>query len=166
MIKLEDIKKCSSYISASHQNEFLDDLFITTDSRLTNEMNTFIAIKGKNFNANSFIDSVIDNGIKIIIAAMSDEEYKKYNDNNPFVLFIRILDINAFLLELAEVVSLKWQIMGGIVIGVTGSNGKTTNKEMLYSLLNAIEPEKVHKTYGNFNNHIGVPLTIFSLTCW
>jgi UDP-N-acetylmuramoyl-tripeptide--D-alanyl-D-alanine ligase len=135
MIKLEDIKKCSSYISASHQNEFLDDLFITTDSRLTNEMNTFIAIKGKNFNANSFIDSVIDNGIKIIIAAMSDEEYKKYNDNNPFVLFIRILDINAFLLELAEVVSLKWQIMGGIVIGVTGSNGKTTNKEMLYSLL-------------------------------
>lgn len=164
MITIDDILQCSSVKLCSHK-AFESCLLVTTDSRRIEGKNTFIALKGENFNGNDYINDVIAKGLEVVIFS-SDQEtsYEEVQSRHKSIVFIDVTSTYDFILELARVVSLRWQSLGGQTIGITGSNGKTTNKEMMFALLDEVFPEAVNKTQGNLNNHIGVPLTIFNLS--
>lgn len=123
---------------------------VSIDSRNINKDELFIALKGANFNGNEYAKSAIEKGAKFAIV---DE---KGFENNENIFYVENSLI--FLQKLAEHHRLKFNIP---FIGITGSNGKTTTKELVASVLK--QKYKVHFTSGNLNNHIGVPLTLLQL---
>ena len=130
-------------------NYFLQTTGIATDNRKINADNIFVALKGDNFNGNKFALSALENGAKF---AIIDESEYKIDDR-----FILVKDSLTALQQLANYHRNQLKI---IIIGLTGSNGKTTTKE----LINAVLSQKLNTkaTIGNLNNHIGVPLTLLS----
>ncbi|MBP3495466.1 MAG: UDP-N-acetylmuramoyl-tripeptide--D-alanyl-D-alanine ligase [Clostridia bacterium] len=121
---------------------------LTIDSReKSDKMSLFFAIKGKNFNGNFFINEAIENGARIIV---SEEEI------NAPVSVIKVKNTKKALGLVA-----KNNIRRTKVIGVSGSVGKTTTKDMVTSVLK--EKYNVKSTYLNQNNDIGVPLTLLAL---
>jgi UDP-N-acetylmuramoyl-tripeptide--D-alanyl-D-alanine ligase len=136
--------------------ENLFDLFyqssgICTDTRNIQEGSLFVALKGENFNGNRFAHQAIESGAKFAIV---DEDGIT---NNQTVFHVS--NSLEFLQNLARFHRDKFDIP---VIGITGSNGKTSTKE----LINAVLSKKFNTlcTIGNLNNHIGVPLTLLKLT--
>lgn len=130
---------------------FLEHPIICTDTRAIQPNCLFFALKGENFDANTFAESAIAKG-----AAYAIIDHADYQINEQYIL---VPDALAALQDLARYHRSKLQIP---VVGLTGSNGKTTTKE----LINAVLAEKYNTfaTKGNLNNHIGVPLSILSLT--
>lgn len=135
--------------------EKIFDLFyqtsgVCTDTRKIAKDCLFICLKGANFNGNTFAAQAIDNGAKFVIV---DE--KEFQTKESIFL---VDDTLKFLQDLANYHRLKFTIP---IIGITGSNGKTSTKE----LINAVLSEKFNilATKGNLNNHIGVPLTLLEL---
>jgi len=124
---------------------------ICTDSRTVEKKSIFFSIKGENFNGNAFADAALDNGCEI---AVIDEA--KYCKDNRYILVDNSLKT---LQDLAKYHRSKLKIP---VIGITGTNGKTTTKELINTILN--KKFKTLATTGNLNNHIGVPKTILSIT--
>lgn len=128
---------------------------IVIDSRKANKYNAYVAIIGENLDGHSFIDSAYDNGCRTFI--ISNEKAK---------LPIRKEAINVILVEDTQ---LAMGHMGNYYkekfnipyVGVTGSVGKTTTRDMVYSALTG--KFNAHKNVGNLNNHLGVPLTLFEL---
>jgi UDP-N-acetylmuramoyl-tripeptide--D-alanyl-D-alanine ligase len=129
---------------------FLKHKKICTDTRNIIPGSLFFALKGENFNANGFASDAIKKGCS---AAVIDEEKYKANDR-----FILVDDVLNTLQQLALYHRKQLKIP---VIGITGTNGKTTTKELIHSVLT--KKYKVVSTQGNLNNHIGVPLTILSI---
>ena len=129
---------------------FLKCKGISTDSRTVNKGQLYFALQGDNFDGNSFAEDALKKGaINVVI----DKE--EYNNDKRCIL---VDDVLESLQKLAN----KWRKSFNIpVIGITGTNGKTTTKELLHSVLN--QGFKVHATAGNYNNHIGVPLTLLKL---
>lgn len=123
---------------------------ICTDTRKIEKNDLFFALKGGNFNGNKFAQQAIEAGAKY---AIIDEE--EYNSGSQFILVDNVLET---LQQLANYHRKQFNIP---VIALTGSNGKTTNKELLKAVLS--KRYKVHATEGNLNNHIGVPLTLLSM---
>lgn len=130
---------------------FLSSSGICTDTRLIKEGNIFFALKGPNFNANEFTASALESGA---ILAIIDEE--KYAVDGKTML---VKDGLATLQELAMFHRKHLKIP---IIGITGSNGKTTTKELIQEVLSTTF--KTFATQGNLNNHIGVPLSVLSIT--
>lgn len=130
-------------------NYFLQTSGIATDNRKINPDNLFVALKGDNFNGNKFALSALENGAKY---AIIDEAAYKIDDR-----FILVENSLTALQQLANYHRNQLKIT---IIGLTGSNGKTTTKE----LINAVLSQKFNTkaTIGNLNNHIGVPLTLLS----
>lgn len=130
---------------------FLQSKGVTTDTRDIKNGTLFFALKGDNFNGNKYAEEALKKGA--IAAIVEEKEYLK----QPNILLVD--DVLICLQELATYHRKKLDIP---VIGLTGSNGKTTTKE----LINAVLERKYHTlyTYGNLNNHIGVPLTLLRLT--
>ncbi len=126
---------------------------ISTDSRCIKENSIFFALKGKNFDGNKFAESAIENKAAY---AVIDKSYSKANNR-----FIVVEDSLSTLQKLANYHRKK---CGFKILAVTGSNGKTTTKELIYHILN--KNYKVYATKGNLNNHIGVPLTILSMAAY
>lgn len=124
---------------------------LTTDTRNITEGCLFFALKGESFNGNIFAKEALDKGA---IYAIVDES--EYAVNEKCIL---VNDVLSTLQDLANFHRKKFDIP---VIGLTGSNGKTTNKELLTRVL--AKKYKVHSTQGNLNNHIGVPLTLLSMS--
>lgn len=124
---------------------------ITTDSRKQMEKGLFIPLKGERFDGHDFISSVHDKGA-IATLTMNDEVVDER------MATILVEDTKMALLHLACFYRKQFQIP---VIGITGSVGKTSTKEMISSVLSG--KWNVHKTQGNFNNEIGLPLTLFNL---
>lgn len=124
---------------------------ITTDSRNCPVGSIFFALKGGNFNANAFAKSALENGCSY---AVVDE--KEYAVDERFVLVDDVLDI------LQKLANHHRKSLKTTIIGITGTNGKTTTKELIASVLN--EKYNILFTQGNLNNHIGVPLTLLKLT--
>ena len=124
---------------------------ISTDTRTIKSKNLFFCLKGKNFNGNLFIDQAISLGASFVIY---DEEKLNHKSKRAFKVKNAVETLQA----LAKHHRSKFNIP---VIGLTGSNGKTTSKELINSVLS----QKFNVTYtaNNFNNHIGVPLTILKI---
>lgn len=124
---------------------------VCTDTRKLENGSIFFALKGGNFNANEFAQKAVDAGC---LAAIVDEE--KYA--NGTTLFL-VSDVLKSLQALANHHRKQFTIP---FLAITGSNGKTTNKELIMAVLS----KKYHTlaTIGNLNNHIGVPLTLLRLT--
>ncbi|WP_406824622.1 UDP-N-acetylmuramoyl-tripeptide--D-alanyl-D-alanine ligase [Pedobacter sp. KACC 23697] len=130
---------------------YLQHHIISTDTRNITPGCIFFALKGDLFNANEFAAEAIEKGAAF---AVIDEE--KYAQNDRFLL---VKDVLSSLQDLARHRRKQLNIP---VIGLTGSNGKTTSKELVNAVL--AERYKTFATFGNLNNHIGVPLSILSIT--
>ena len=123
---------------------------ITTDTRKIGEGQMFFALKGEKFNANNFAEQALAEGASY--AVVDEMEHAQ----NPQCILVD--DVLETLQKLANFHRKTFNIP---VIGLTGSNGKTTNKELLTRVLS--KKHKVHATKGNLNNHIGVPLTLLEM---
>ncbi len=124
---------------------------ITTDTRKLESGAIFFALKGDNFDANSFAQKSIDGGCAYAIVDSESISNSK-----------TILLVNNVLEALQQLAKYHRQQLKIPIIGITGSNGKTTNKELIYAVLS--KKYKTYATKGNLNNHIGVPLTLLSIT--
>lgn len=128
-------------------------LHVTIDSREVKPNSIFIAIKGEKFNGHDFVDEALAKGVNAVI--INEDELKKYENCDGTIITVE--NTTQALGDLAN----SWRKkLPAKVIGITGSNGKTTTKEILAVLL--AEKFRVQATARNNNNHIGVPLTIFS----
>lgn len=123
------------------------------DSRKIKKNTLFIAIKGERFDGHDFIDEVVKKGAAAIIVSVKN--FKKIKDFD-----IPVITVKDTTIALGEVAKIWRSKLKAKIIGITGSAGKTTTKEILATLLS--EKFKVNKTVANNNNHIGVPLTILS----
>ncbi len=124
---------------------------ITTDTRKLENGSIFFALKGDNFNANLFAQNAIEEGCSFAIV---DDE--NISNDKTILLVKNVLD------ALQQLAKYHRQQLNIPVIGITGSNGKTTNKELIYTVLS--KKYNTYATKGNLNNHIGVPLTLLALT--
>jgi len=124
---------------------------VSIDSRTIGKHDLFFAIKGENFDGNKFATTAIEQGA---IAAIVDD-ISLISKGSEFVLVENVLKT---LQDLANYHRSHFKIP---VLAITGSNGKTTTKELIATILS--KAYKVHYTKGNFNNHIGVPLTLLDM---
>ena len=129
---------------------FLKNSVITIDSRKTEKDAIFFAINGENFDGNKFAKDAIDNGCAYVIV-----------DNPEVVDGSKYILVEDTLKTLQELAAYHRKQLNIPIIAITGTNGKTTTKELIASVLS--KKYKVSFTQGNYNNHIGVPLTLLSM---
>ncbi len=132
-------------------SHFLKHPVVCTDTRDIKPNCIFFALKGDNFNANQFAEEALKKGASLVV--IDEEKYKK--DERYFL----VKDVLTTLQQLANYHRKQLSIP---IIGITGSNGKTTSKELINEVLS--QKYNVLATKGNLNNHIGVPLTLLSIT--
>ena len=129
---------------------YKEHYLVDTDSRNIRKNSIFFALKGDKFNGNTFAEKSLELGANYAIV---DEEQYKTKDN--------ILLVDDVLDTLQKLANFHRNQLKLPFIGLTGSNGKTTTKELIYSVLK--QKFNTIATKGNFNNHIGVPLTLLSI---
>jgi len=130
---------------------FLESTGVCTDTRALEEGNLFFALKGPNFNGNQYAQKAIEAGAKAVV--IDDVTFKQENEN-----YILVDDALKTLQLLATHHREQLSIP---ILGITGSNGKTTSKELIQAVL--AKKYTVFATKGNLNNHIGVPLSVLSI---
>ena len=150
MFKVSDLLKATKGKATAFNNAIVESISI--DSRKILPTQVFLAIKGENFDGHDFVDEVINKGAKVIIV------HKNIKIKNKGVCCIRVKDTVKALGDIARAHRDKFDIP---VIAVTGSNGKTTTKEMIASVLRA--GGKILKNPGTKNNHIGLPQALLEL---
>ena len=128
---------------------FLGSKGVCIDTRKIIKNSIFFALKGKNFNGNEFAKTALKNGCNYVVI---DE--REFQEDERFIL---VDDVLKYLQQLSNYHRKKLKCP---VIGITGTNGKTTTKELIFAILNS--KYKTVATKGNLNNHIGVPLTLLS----
>ena len=136
-------------IAIIHQ-KFLNSQGLTTDTRKIRAGMIFLALKGPKFNGNDFAEKALDLGAEYVII---DEPQKGKDD--------RYLLVEDCLSTLQELARYHRRYLNIPIIGITGSNGKTTTKELFFQVLS--QGFVTQATQGNLNNHIGVPLSLLSL---
>ncbi|MBN4052204.1 UDP-N-acetylmuramoyl-tripeptide--D-alanyl-D-alanine ligase [Sphingobacteriaceae bacterium AH-315-L07] len=124
---------------------------VSTDTRKIEAGTIFFALKGPNFNGNEFAERALEIGAEYVV--IDQPEYKKESEK-----YIMVDDVLTTLQNLASYHRKQFNIP---VLGITGTNGKTTTKELIKVVLD--KKYNVLATEGNFNNHIGVPLTLLKL---
>ncbi len=124
---------------------------VSTDTRSIAEGSLFFALKGENFNGNQFARQALENGAAY---AVIDEPEHQHDD--------RCLLVEDALAALQNLAHHHRRALNIPVIGINGTNGKTTTKELLHAVLS--QKYQTLATRGNLNNHIGVPLTLLQLT--
>ena len=130
---------------------FLKHPVISTDTRKIQPNSIFFALSGDNFDGNKFAEEALEKGASYAII------------NNPiFKKDDRYILVDDTLETLQKLAKKHREQLKIPIIGITGSNGKTTTKELMKSALQ--EKYNTFATYGNLNNHIGVPLSILSIT--
>ena len=131
---------------------FLQHPTITTDSRDVPENSMFFALKGETFDGNAYAKAALEQGAAY--AVIDEKEYAE-EGNEKLIL---VEDVLTTLQQLAKYHRVH---LGTPIIGITGTNGKTTTKELIATVLK--KKYNVLYTQGNFNNHIGVPKTLLQL---
>ncbi|MEZ4797637.1 MAG: UDP-N-acetylmuramoyl-tripeptide--D-alanyl-D-alanine ligase [Flavobacteriaceae bacterium] len=129
---------------------FLKSNSVSTDTRKVKENDLFFALKGDNFNGNKFAKDAIEKGASYVV--IDEEAYRK---NDQYIL------VDDVLKTLQQLANYHRNFLGIKIIALTGSNGKTTTKELINAVLS--KTYKTTATVGNLNNHIGVPLTLLSM---
>ena len=150
----ENLKDFSEILKREKLNELMFEEFskkvqiknVVMDSRKVIKGSLFFAIN----NGNSYVKDVLDKGASLVIADNTDIKDERV---------IKVTDTIATMQDLATKYRKKLDIQ---VVGITGSNGKTTTKDIVYSLLST--KAKTLKTEGNYNNHIGLPYTLLNVT--
>jgi len=130
---------------------YCQHFLVDTDTRNIRKNTLFFALKGDNFNGNSFAEEALKLGASFAIV---DEEAYETKEN--------IILVNNVLETLQQLANYHRRHLKIPIIGLTGSNGKTTTKELIHVVLN--KKYNTQATKGNLNNHIGVPLTLLSMT--
>lgn len=135
---------------SSLYNKFLESGKISTDTRQITPGSIFFALKGDKFDANTFAGHALEKGASYVVV-----------DEREYVLSDRCVLVNNVLETLQKLARHHRDQLKIPVIGLTGSNGKTTSKELLHAVLS--KKFKAYATKGNLNNHIGVPLTLLAI---
>ncbi|PRR96022.1 UDP-N-acetylmuramoyl-tripeptide--D-alanyl-D-alanine ligase [Bacillus atrophaeus] len=154
MIK-RTVKKIAEMVKGTLTDSAYENIVIqgvATDTRKLEKTQLFVPLTGENFNGHTFVGQAFENGVSAVL-------WNKSEPNPPQDQAVILVDDT--LAALQELSKAYLQELGTRVIGVTGSNGKTTTKDMLHAVLQT--QFRVHKTEGNFNNHIGLPLTVLSM---
>jgi UDP-N-acetylmuramoyl-tripeptide--D-alanyl-D-alanine ligase len=128
---------------------------VVTDTRVVMAGALFVALRGERFDAHAFLGQAAEQGAAALLV---DE--KGLGAATPSTAFVVVRDTTRALGDLARFHRDRW---GGVVVGIGGSAGKTSTKELTAAAL-AAAGAPVHRTFGNLNNHIGVPMTLFELT--
>ena len=131
-------------------NIFRDAAGVSTDSRTLQSGQLFFALSGPNFDGNQFAKQALDKGA---IAVVVDEDIS--------ITDKRVIRVENTLKSLQTLSTKHRKTLGTTIIALTGSNGKTTTKELIHSVLSTTFTTVA--TQGNLNNHIGVPLTLLLL---
>ena len=129
---------------------FINYPSISTDTRKNVKDTIFFALSGENFNGNAYAQKALEQGARFAVI-----------DDPSYALDDRCLLVNDTVITLQEIARLHRSRNPIPLIGITGSNGKTTTKNLISAVLGS--DKKVTSTKGNFNNHIGLPLTILSI---
>ena len=130
--------------------KFIASTGVQTDTRKISTGEIFFALKGPSFNGNQFAAHALEAGASFVVA---DEDT---GVEDPRIL--RVADVLTTLQDLSRHHRRKFDIP---VLAITGSNGKTTTKELVHAVLS--QKFRTHTTRGNLNNHIGIPLTLLSM---
>lgn len=140
------------------------EFYFSADNRELGSQSAFVAIVGARFNPLSHLDLVKKAGCRVVIYEGCDDFSPERSGYINDLIFIEVGSIIDFIQNLGHGISQKFRLRGGIVMAISGSNGKTTTKEMLRFLLAKTMGEKsVICTQKNNNNHLGVPFTLFSI---
>jgi len=134
---------------ASIHSLFLKCNSVSIDTRKIEPNSLFVAIKGDRFDANTFAKEALDKGASYVVI-----------DNEAYYIDQRTILVEDSLVSLQELAKFHREYLKLPIIALTGSNGKTTTKELMSVVLS--KKYKVKATVGNLNNHIGVPLTLLS----
>lgn len=132
-------------------SKFITCLSVATDTRKIESNVMFFALKGANFDGNTFAEEALEMGASFVVI-----------DNSEYYLDNRTLVVADTLVALQELATYHRKYLNIPVIALTGSNGKTTTKELFQTVLS--KKFLSMATKGNLNNHIGVPLTLLSFT--
>ena len=128
------------------------DSTIDIDSRSISKGSMFFAINGEKFNGNRFAIEALNNGAKIAVVDSNDLNFENYDN---------IIKVNNTLKTLQDLALFHRRNIKAKIIAITGSNGKTTSKELINLVLSSVF--NTTSTVGNFNNHIGVPLSLLRI---
>jgi UDP-N-acetylmuramoyl-tripeptide--D-alanyl-D-alanine ligase len=131
---------------------------VSVDSRTIRKEESYFAIKGKRYDGHDFIKEAVDKGASVVV--YSNENLKPLASFSKFPSLIKTDDTLIALGEFAKYYRNKFNSTK--IVGITGSNGKTITKEILSSILN--KNGKTLSNKGNFNNRVGLPLSVFNLT--
>lgn len=129
----------------------LNSAGVATDSRVELQDKIFFALSGENFDGNKFTNDALDKGACYVVI-----------DNSDYLINSKCILVEDVLTTLQKLAAYHRKNSKAVVIGITGSNGKTTTKELISKVLST--NYNIIATQGNFNNHIGVPLTLLSIT--
>lgn len=154
MIKrqLSAIKQMANNAELKEEFEKITIEGVTTDSRNVRKGNLFVPIIGEKFNGHDFVEKAFENGAH---ASLWSRSVPNPPQDKPLII------VDDTLAALQQIASHYLLEVNPKVVGITGSNGKTTTKDMIASVVGT--RYRVHKTKGNFNNHIGLPLTILDM---
>lgn len=129
---------------------FLESRSVTTDTRKVKSGDLFFALKGPNFNGNTFASTALEMGASFVIV----DEAEVVKDD-------RYILVDDVLTTLQDLANLHRRTLGMPILAITGSNGKTTTKELVNAVMS--KKYKTYATVGNLNNHIGIPLTLLAM---
>ena len=135
-------------LQGQYKNKIITE--ICTDTRKISEGCLFIAIKGEKFDGHDFIDEAFEKGSAVVIS-----------EKNVKLSASTVINVESTKTALLMLAAAYRQLFDIPVVGITGSVGKTSTKEMVYAALSA--KYKTHKNEGNLNNEIGMPMTVFGL---
>jgi len=128
---------------------FINSSGISTDTRKLSEGNLFFALHGDEFDGNTFAEKALETGASFVVV------------DDPKIKLDKVILVKDTLKALQDLATYHRKQLNITIIALTGSNGKTTTKELIREVLS--QKYKVHATRGNLNNHIGVPLTLLEL---
>lgn len=149
-LSLDEIVKATKGKLLLNNNKEVE--YISTSSKDIKENTLFIPIKGEKYDGHAFLEDAYNNGCRIFLIDKNHEFYKKD---------ISLFEVNDTLLALGSLARFYLDKFNVDLIGVTGSVGKTSTRDIIYSVLN--EKYKTLKNELNYNNEIGIPKTLFNL---
>ena len=159
-LKVEDIIKCTNGVLIIGNKDKICENY-SRDTRTLEAGDTFVAIKGENFDGNSLWQEAFENGADVVIMdkiQLNKEDVEKYERKNK-----TIIQVDNTITALGDIARLKRKMYGDKlkVIAVTGSVGKTSTRDIIANVVS--QKYKTLKTAGNNNNNIGLPFTLLRL---